>query len=184
MPNTERPPMDPETDEADDRQLELALAQGDAYRAAAEHMINEVAQTGGIQRSGDVQVGFAVEEAEGMYVVHDGVLEWQEPDEENIHIEVTIMDAGDGRFVPGLEVTVTVLDADGNEVGTHVHPMLWHPMLLHYGRNWTVPGDGAYTLQIEVAPATFPRHDEVNGRRFGEPVSVSFPDVAFETGQD
>lgn len=122
MSYTDQPPMDPQTDEADDRQLELALGQGDAYRAAAEHMINEVAQTGGIQRAGDVYVGFAVEEAEGMYVVRDGVPEWQEPDEENI--------------------------------------------------------------QIEVAPATFPRHDEVNGRRFGEPVSVSFPDVEFETGQD
>ncbi len=184
MPNTQRPPMEPDTDEADERQLELARAQGAAYRAAAEHMIDQVAQTGGIQRSGDVLVGFAVEEAEGMYVVDDGVLVWQEPGEENIHIEVTVMDAGDGRFVPGLEVTVTVLDMDGNEIGTHIQPMLWHPMLLHYGRNWTVPGDGRYLLRIEVAPATFPRHDEVNGERFTEPVSVSFPDVAFETGQD
>lgn len=119
-----------------------------------------------------------------MDVVQDDVLVWQEPGEENLHVEVTVMDAGDGRFVPGLGVTVTLLDGDGQEVGTHVHPMLWYPMLLHYGRNWQVPGDGRYTLRVQVAPATFPRHDEVNGQRFSEPVSVTFADVPVATGQD
>lgn len=94
------------------------------------------------------------------------------------------MDAGDGRFVPGLDVEVAVIDAGGAEVGRHTQPLLWHPMLYHYGRNWTVPGDGSYTFRVRVAPASFPRHDKKNGRRYTEPVEVEFADISVETGQD
>jgi len=47
-------------------------------------------------------------------------------------------------------------------------------MIYHYGRNWTVPMDGEYTSRVRVEPPTFMRHDEVNGRRFTEPVDVEF----------
>lgn len=175
--------MDPSTDEADEKQLELAQRQGEAYLRAAEHMIENVAQTGATQEAGDYLVGIAVEEAEGMHVWEDGELSWQEPDG-NLHIEVAVMDAADKRFVPNLDVTVTVVDADGAEVATHEQPLLWHPMIHHYGRNWQVPGDGTYTIRVHVDPARFPRHDEVNGRRYTEAVDVEFTGVRVETGQD
>lgn len=178
------PPMNPGTDEADERQLALARRQGEAYMAAVRHMAGEVAQTGGTERVGDVVVGYAVEEAEGMYALVDGDLEWREPADENLHVEIVVMDAADHRFVPCLEVEVTLVDENGAEVGTHTQPMLWHPMLLHYGRNWKVPGDGSYTIRARIAPASFPRHDEVNGRRFAAPVEVEFSEVAVTTGQD
>ena len=62
--------------------------------------------------------------------------------------------------------------------------MLWHPMLYHYGRNWTVPADGEYTLKVHIDPPTFMRHDEINGCRFKEPVDVTFEGVKVERGQD
>lgn len=181
---TTRPPMDPDTDEADEQQLDLARRQGDAYAEAVQHMVDKVAQTGGQQRAGDYLIGFAVEEAEGMYAMHDGELTWQEPEDENLHIEVVVQDGSDRRFVPGCDVTVTVIDADGTEVGTHEQPLLWHPMIYHYGRNWTVPGDGTYTLRVHVAPPRFMRHDETNGRRFTEEATVEFTGVSVTTGQD
>lgn len=181
---TSTPPMDPDTSEADEIQLDLARRQGDAYAEAVNHMVEQVAQTGGQQQAGDYLIGFAIEEAEGMYAFTDGELMWQEPDEENLHVEVVVRDAGDGRFVPGCTVTVTLVDRDGTEVGTHGQPLLWHPMIYHYGRNWVVPGDGAYTVRVHVAPPRFMRHDEVNGRRFTDEVTVEFPDVAVTTGQD
>jgi uncharacterized protein involved in high-affinity Fe2+ transport len=95
-----------------------------------------------------------------------------------------VRDAGDGRFVPGVRVCATLVDADGNEVGTHEQPLLWHPMIYHYGRNWELPSDGRYTLRVRVEPPTFMRHDEVNGRRFTVPVEVEFRDVKVERGQD
>jgi hypothetical protein len=175
--------MDPNTDEASPEQLDAARAQGEAYGKALELMTNRIAHDGGQERAGDYLIGYAVEEAEGMYMFQNGELVWQEPDEENLHVEVAVRDAGDGRFVPCLDVWVTLIDPDGEEVGTHRQPLLWHPMLYHYGRNWTVPGDGEYTLRVRVEPPTFMRHDQVNGRRFIESVEVTFDHVKVKTGQ-
>lgn len=176
--------MDPDTSEADATQLSLARAQGDAYGAALDHMVSSVAHGGGVQAAGDYLVGYAVEEAEGMYSWVDGELVWQDPGEENLHVEVAVRDAGDGRFVPGLTVTVTLVAPDGTEVGTHEQPLLWHPMIYHYGRNWTVPADGEYVVRVRIDPPRFMRHDEVNGKRFTEPVEVEFTGVSVERGQD
>ena len=184
MTRDDGPTMDPTSDEADEQQLDAARAQGEAFGRAVELMTGTVAQTGGSTRAGDYEIGYAIEEAEGMYALVDGELVWQEPEDENLHVEVVVRDAADGRFVPGLDVSVTLVDADGNEVGTHTQPMLWHPMLYHYGRNWVVPGDGTYTVKVHVDPATFMRHDEINGRRYAEPVDVEFTGVQVETGQD
>lgn len=172
--------MNPKTSEADATQLDLARAQGDAYGRALSHMTEKVAHDGGMQPAGEYLVGYAVEEAEGMYAWHDGKLVWHDPGEANVHVEVAVCDSADGRFVPGLQVTVTLIGPDGKEVGTHEQPMLWHPMLYHYGRNWTVPSDGSYMLRVHIDPPMFMRHDEVNGRRFTEPVDVEFTGVAIE----
>ena len=42
-----------------------------------------------------------------MYAWQDGGLVWQEPEAENAHIEITVLDGSDKRFVPGLTVAVT-----------------------------------------------------------------------------
>lgn len=175
--------MDPNTSEATATQLDLARAQGEAYGRALKHMTDEVAADGGEQRAGDYLVGYAVEEAEGMYEWVDGGLVWREPGEANLHVEVAVRDAGDGRFVPGLRVLATLVDPDGNDLGTHEQPLLWHPMIYHYGRNWTVPADGEYRLRVRIEPATFMRHDEVNGRRFVEAVDVEFEKVKVTRGR-
>jgi Fe2+ transport protein len=178
------PPMDPDTDEADAKQLELAREQGAAYRRALEHMAKEVANDGGLQEAGEYLIGYAVEEAEGMYDWVDGELVWHDPQDENLHLEIAVCDASDGRFVPGVTVVATLVDPAGNEVGTHELPILWHPMIYHYGRNWKVPSDGEYTLHVRVEPPTFMRHDETNGCRFKELVECTFENVQVERGSD
>ena len=182
--STQNPPMDPTSSEADAKQLELARKQGEAYREALDHMAKDVAHDGGMQTADEYLVAYAIEEAEGMYMWEDGELVWHDPEEENLHVEVAVCDASDGRFVPGLTVTATLIDPDGNEVGTHEHPLLWHPMIYHYGRNWQVPSDGEYTLKVHIDPPTFHRHDEVNGCRFTKPVDTEFTGVKVERGQD
>ncbi len=183
MARGDGPPMDPNTSEATAKQLDLARAQGTAYGNALEHMTGTVADDGGEQRAGDYLVGYAIEEAEGMYEWVDGSLVWQEPGDTNLHVEVAVRDAGDGRFVPGVRVLATLIDPQGKEVGTHEQPLLWHPMIYHYGRNWTVPVDGEYRLRVRLEPPTFSRHDETNGRRFTEPVEVEFSGVKVKRGQ-
>lgn len=178
------PAMDPNTSEATAKQLELARAQGDAYGKALEYMTGTVAHGGGATEAGHYSIGYAVEEAEGMYEFHDGALTWVNPTEENVHIEVAVRDRADGRFVPAVKVFVTVIAPDGTEIGTEEQPLLWHPMIYHYGRNWTVPSDGDYTLKVRVEPPTFMRHDEVNGVRFTEVEEVTFTGVSIERGQE
>jgi len=181
---TKNPPMDPNTSEADRRQLELARAQGDAYGRALQHMTGEVAHDGGAQEAGDYIIGYAVEEAEGMYELADGEAIWREPGDENLHLEVSVRDRSDGRFVPTARVTASIVAPDGTDVGTHELPLLWHPMIYHYGRNLTAPSNGEYTLRVHVDPPTFMRHDEVNGKRFLEPVDVEFSGVHVLRGKD
>jgi Uncharacterized protein probably involved in high-affinity Fe2+ transport len=172
-----------ESDEATPEQLNLAKEQGRALQQALDHMVNKEAHDGGEIRAGDYRIGYAVERAEGMYHMRDGKLEWEEPDEENVHVEVSVRDGADGRFVPGLNVYATLIDDDGNEVGTHQQPFLWHPWLYHYGRNWQVPGDGEYTIRVHIEPPEFGRHDKKNGNRFAEPVEVEFTGVKIKTGK-
>jgi hypothetical protein len=176
--------MDPHTSEADRQQLDLARAQGEAYGRALTHMAESVADSGDVREAGGYTVGYAVEEAEGMYGwVGDG-LRWQEPDGENLHLEVSVRDRADGRFVPGLRVNATLAASGGDAIGPVELPLLWHPMIYHYGRNLRVPEDQTYTLTVQIDPPTFSRHDEVNGRRFTEPVEVQFRHVELGHGQD
>jgi hypothetical protein len=68
-------------------------------------MITEVADMGEEKRAGPYLVGYAIEKAEGMYQPGDnGELVWHEPEEENLHLEVSVRDAADGRFIPELTI--------------------------------------------------------------------------------
>ena len=55
-----------------------------------------------------------------------GELVWHNPGGGNVHGKIVVRDGGDGRFVPGLTVHATLVDANPNEIGSHVQPLLWH----------------------------------------------------------
>lgn len=177
------PATNVESEEVDQRQLELAALQGETYDDSLTYMIDEVADAGDRKRAGDFVVAFALENAEGLWrQVGDGDLSWVEPEGENCHLEVAVTDAADGRFVPELTVRATLTGDDGTEVGPVELPFLWHPGLFHYGANIAVPDAGTYDVRVTVDPPTFPRHDRRNGDRYdGE--SVVFTDVPIEPGR-
>ena len=179
---TKRPPMKP-SGESTKEQLQMAKSQGEAYTSALKKMAKEVAESGGEKRAGEFIVAYAVEKAEGMYHKKNGELEWEEPKGKNAHFEISVRDASDHRFIPGLDVRLTVLDSEGKEIGTHKMPFLWHPWLYHYGRNWKVPGDGKYTLKVHIDTPSFSRHDKKNGKRYSQPVDVEFTGVNVKTGK-
>jgi uncharacterized protein involved in high-affinity Fe2+ transport len=180
-----KPPMDPNTSEATAPQLDRAVAQGDAYRDAVGYLAEHVAQGGGQVLAGNYLVGYAVEDAEGFYEWQgDGELHWHNPGDANAHIEIAVADGADGRFIPELTITVSVVTPDGQELGPHLHPFMWHPMVYHYARDWQLPEGGDYTLQVHIQPPTFMRHDEVNGRRYLEPVDVVFENVEIKLGKE
>lgn len=166
------------SDEANEKQLALARKQGDALAAALQHMVTEVADDGEEIHHEPYLIGYAVERPEGMWHMQEsGELVWREPDEENVHLEVSVRDAADGRFVPALNVHARLIDSQGNDIGLHRQPFVWHPWLYHYGRNWIVPQGGDYTLQVRIEAPDFPRHDKKNGQRYAEDVEVTFSSV-------
>lgn len=170
--------------EATEEQLAMAKNQGEVLEKALNHMLTEVATDGQEKHAGPYLVSYAVEEAEGMYHLEGDELVWREPEEKNAHVEVAVRDAADGRFIPGLNIYVRLRDEEHNEIGCHRQPFVWHPWLYHYGRNWQVPGDGNYHLEIHIEAPDFPRHDEKNGRRYATDVGVEFSPIKIETGQD
>jgi len=172
------------SDEGDKTGLKLGRAEGEAFGRTLKHMLDDVADGGEEIENGDYLIAYAIEKAEGMYVPTNGKLEWKAPKDENIHIEIAVRDKADGRLIPGLDVHVTVIDKDGKELGTHKHALLWHPYLYHYGRNWIVPGDGAYSLRVRFDAPQFHRHDRKNGNRFAKGADVTFKNVELETGRE
>ncbi|PSL57373.1 Fe2+ transport protein [Saccharothrix carnea] len=174
------PPM-AASNEADAAQLDVARAEGAAYRRALEAMRKKSGAV--VKQAGQFIVALIQEDAEGVYAREDGHLVWHEvPEDANGHLEIAVADAGDGRFVPGLDITVTV-SHDGRQVLNTRLPFLWHPFLHHYGANFVMPGEGNYDVQVHIDPPGFMRHDPVNGKRYGHPVEVSFLAVPFKPGR-
>ncbi|MEG3632789.1 iron transporter [Micromonospora palythoicola] len=169
------------SNEATEEQLDVARTQGNAYHRAMRAMAEE--EGAHTAQVGDYLIGFVNEEAEGMYALDDDQLVWREAAEDaNVHLEVAVADAADGRFVPGLAVHLR-LSRDGAPILAADLPFLWHPFLHHYGTNASVPDEGPYRVTIRVAAAGFMRHDPVNGRRYERPVEVHFDNVSLANGR-
>jgi uncharacterized protein involved in high-affinity Fe2+ transport len=160
------------SEEATPAQLKLGQRQGETYGKALQAMDKESGAD--IQRAGDYEIAFVAEKAEGMWYQRDGQMHWMEPGAHNIHFEVAVRDAADGRFLPGLTVTISVWSEGGERIGVGELPFVWHPWLFHYGQNWRIPGDGKYRIQVRVDPPTFHRHDKQNGNRYSQPAQVEF----------
>lgn len=174
------------SDEADESQLRMALAEGYAYRASLEYMATKVADNGAMQEAGDYLVAIAQERAEGMYrPAGGGKLRWSEAGDTNCHLEVSVSDAADHRFIPALGITATLVARHGGTtIGPVEVPFLWHPGLYHYGVNLKLPGDGRYDVTIHIAAPTFMRHDKTNGQRYAEDVDVTFADFEVKIGKE
>lgn len=172
------------SDEASAEGLRLAREAGEAYQRMVRYFIEKIAHCGRMQEAGDYRIGVAVEKAEPLWHPSGGKLVLAKPPlKANQHLEVVVTDAADGRFLPELDVTVTVL-REGREIGSWDLPFLWHPTMYHYGRNVTIDGSGKHTLRVSIAPPTFHRHDEVNGKRYADPVVVEFADIDLEAARE
>lgn len=138
--------------------------------------------TGAEAHVGEMIIALALEPAEGMYEWSNGALQWVEPGDQNVHLEVSARDATDNRFVPGLRVHVRVIDGEGQTRADAILPMLWHPWLYHYGSNFTLPMGSSVAVEIQIDAPEFPRHDETNGMRYTEDLFVRFEDVELTEG--
>ena len=166
----------------------LARIQGDAVADALYTMLHGVAVFGAEQRSGDYLVAFADEFAETFWKKHGDdlryALEEEESNAHNAHVEVGVRDARTGRFLPGLNVRVTVTAPDGHRAGSSAVALMWHPWLYHYGMNWRIPGaSDHYTVQVHADPPSWRRYGRESGSLFAQPIDLDFTSVRFRTGQ-
>jgi hypothetical protein len=117
-----------------------------------------------------------------MYRPSPGGLEWHEPSEgKNCHVEIAVRDRADGRFIPDLDIEVTLSAEGGGEVGMHRQPFIWHPWLWPYGRNCRCRMKAATTSPCgsghrSSTGTTAPRaSDTLSPRRFASEGSPSAP---------
>ncbi len=165
------------------RQERLVRAQGDAYRASYDELMAEDPHAEA--EIDEYLITASFEPAEGMYGMGpDGSLGWETPrDEDNQHFEVIVRDRDDGRFLPGLDIHLRLLDASGKAVAETSVPFIWHPFVLHYGIDGRIPGEGDYTAEVSIPAPRFHRHDEVRGRRYQRDVTVRLGPLHLKPGK-
>lgn len=169
--------------EDNEKKIELAKNQGKALNDAADYMksMDNYVE----QEADDYIITVVSEEAEGTYRLKNGDLEWQVPNERfNTHMEILVRDKDDKRFIPGLHITAKIFDQNDQLVEEKEFPLFWHPFLVHYGANFHIPKEGKYTVVVNIPAPTFPRHDEIKGKRYAKDVTVTMPPLELEAGRE
>src|ERR1700754_2301845 len=106
--------------------MHVARLQGDAYAQAVSYLLAEASGAGAEGRAGGYRIGYVALGA-GRGDPPEGGSGRTDSDVRIIRLGVIVRDAADGRFVPGLQVVVSILEPGGTEVGCHDHPLMWHP---------------------------------------------------------
>lgn len=128
--------------------------------------------------------GYAVGEANGMYHLMNGKLQWEEPQDENAHFEVAVRDGADGRFIPQLTVYATLVDSEGTERSERISSgsssiracITTGAIGGHRATARTRCACGSKRLNFTVIIVS-------DGKRYAEPVEVEFSNVEIQTGQ-
>lgn len=154
--------------------------------ASYEVAQSEIDEEGSEQEVGEYRVGYIVELAEGWWEGTPGSLTWREPASgETNHVEILPFEAETGLLVPGMQITLTILDGSGNEVESK--PLdFYRGEFYHYANNFSLPQSGTYALRAELIPPEFKRHgdEEGEGKVFTEPVTVEFENVEINTEEE
>jgi uncharacterized protein involved in high-affinity Fe2+ transport len=169
----------------DSARVSLSRREGAALERPLLEMFSSVAVNGEQTRAGDYLVVVAVERAEGYWMpmgkdIAYNIVESQSA-AHNGHVEVGVRDARTGRFLPGLNLTATVLDGD-RTIGTKHEPFMWHPWIHHYGENWRIPRTGRYSVRVHADPPPFRRYGR-SATFFTAPVDLRVDGLRFVTGQ-
>ncbi len=177
-----RPPLAVVSNEATQEQLDLAAKQGRAARAALDWLLR-AAPIAREMDAGPYHVACLVSAPEGYYLPNDGGgLRWIGA-RGNAHLRVIVRDGADGREIPLLPVRATIVDATGHQVAAVPLPYGWYPLLNGYAETVLLPGNGRYTVRVEIDPPQFHRHDPYNGDRFTQPTVAEFDDLTIQPGK-
>lgn len=160
--------------------IELANQQGKSYQNAVDYL-KKIVSSYQEEKVDDYIITVCAEEAEGLYQLEDGELEWQDPKEGlNSHIEIIVQDADDKRFIPELNVHATLFTKDKEIIQEKYHPFLWHPYVFHYGANWRIPAEGEYWVELKISAPRFHRHDVVKGKKYPRMINITLGPLKME----
>ena len=137
---------------------------------------------------GDYFIAFADEYSEGWWHYMDGKFMYMVQNDQggktNAHIEIAVLDAATHRFLPDLNVSVTLYDKNKKKLGTKNEPFMWHPWLYHYGENWRIPATGKqYSVHVHADPPAYRRYGKTAGNQFAKPLDIDFTNLTVKAGQ-
>ncbi len=144
----------------------------------------EVRAEGGEKRIGPWRIAYIVEPAEGWFERRGDDFEWRGPaGGETHHIEILPIEAATGRLVPGVPITVEVLDAQGERVARK--PLVpYYAEFFHYADNFSIPEPGDYRLRATLEPPDLRRHgEEREAPALADGAEVEFENVRLEPNE-
>lgn len=171
-------PVTAKSNEATKEQLKDAKAEGDSINRCMEWLIAQLPNSSGQVRAGEYKIVYALSAPEGWYSYSNHQVQWQQPSGE-AHLWLFVLDGADGRVVPGLDIKATISVANGTVIDNTTLTYSWIPLINGYANNIKLNGSGNYTLNLQIAPPTYHRHDPYNGDRFTKATEASIP-VAIE----
>ena len=116
---------------------------------------------------------------EGSYRWQGDRLVWRDAGADvGAHLRLFVMDAGDGRFVPGLDVRGTMLGGFGKTVDEAALPLVWYPQLNGYGANLQMAGAGPYRIRVTIGAPCFGGMTPTTDAIVYKPVVALFDPVA------
>jgi len=89
----------------------------------------------------------------------------------------------DLHFIENLIVMVTLIDEKGSVIGKQRHFYHKRPQIHYYAMNWILPGDGLYTIQVQIDASDLKWEGNMNDKNPPEIVEVEFPNILIQTGQ-
>jgi uncharacterized protein involved in high-affinity Fe2+ transport len=112
----------------------------------------------GVKEAGGMSIKLEIEPAQAMFMpMHGSWMEMKPEKGEIHHFEVKPEDPGSKTRLSYAAVKFRAVNkSNGKAVEKELHPM-WGGSGLHYAANGVLPGDGAYTATVIVAPPTFAR---------------------------
>jgi hypothetical protein len=162
-----------------EEQLQLAQQQGRAETAVLDWVLANSGPLKGDTRAGELRIAFTITPAEGWWdKAGDGKLAWHDAPEDNVHLRIFVLDAVDGRLMPGLSLRAALTDANGNERSVPVD-FGWYPLINAYGGNVPIDSNSSYALRVSVDPLSS-HHASTVGNRFEHATIAEFPPLQVE----
>jgi uncharacterized protein involved in high-affinity Fe2+ transport len=160
-------PVMAKSNEATKDQLAFARAEGDSVDKCTNWLLQQKAVVTGQINAGEYKITYVFSRPEGWYELSNEILTWQPPSSNaNAHLWLFVQDAADHRIVPPLSIKYILTNAQGNVSDENEITYAWMPLINGYGNNIKLSENGNYTLQLDISPMPYRRHDPYNGDRF------------------